>query len=85
MNKEKKEKTLVELTEEEFLKTLFDTTESLQRDIYDIKEVQSKFFKLYRNYTYDKNKYRLTFHVKDNILGYTKHDKSVGYKYGGKK
>ena len=80
----KKKSDLVELTEKEFLKILFDTTDKLERSIYDIKEQRSQFFKLYRDYCYDKNEYRLRFFVKDNRLFYKTFDKSIGYKFRGK-
>jgi hypothetical protein len=83
---EKKKKTLVELTEKEFVGMIFNTTESYDRDIWDIKEKQKEFFKLYRQYTYDKNKYKLKFILENgSILRYEKTKPVVGFRYGNKK
>ena len=86
MSKPKKESSLVELTEQEFLKVLFDTTEKLDRDIYKIKEQQGQFFKLYRNYCYDKKDHNLKFYLEDSKLFYKTHKRpSIGYKQQNKK
>jgi hypothetical protein len=79
-----KKSDLVELTEKEFLKVLFDTTDSLQNNIYDIQKQQKEFFKLYREFCHDKNEYRLRFFVENNRLFYKVFDKCVGFKYRGK-
>lgn len=82
----KKENNLVELTEKEFLKVLFDTTDRLERDILDIKDQKSEFFKLYRNYCHDKQDYNLKFYLEDNKLFYKTFNKPIiGYKMRGKK
>lgn len=81
-----KEKKLEEITEDEFLKTLFDTTESLERQIYDIKDIQSQFFKLYRNYCHEKQKYNMKFYIEDNKLFYKTFNRpNIGYKQRGVK
>ena len=84
LTKPKKEPTLVELTEQEFLKVLFDTTDKLQRDIYDIEDQRSQFFKLYRNYCHEKQKYNIKFYLEDNKLFYKTFNRpSIGYKIRG--
>lgn len=86
LTKTKKEPTLVELTEKEFLKILFDTTENLERDIYDIKDQQSQFFKLYRDYCHDKPYYNIKFYLEDTRLFYKTIERPIiGYKQRGTK
>jgi hypothetical protein len=82
VNIAKKEKSLVEITEQEFLEALFNATESMEKQIYSIKDKQKDFFKLYRNYTYDKPHYNLKFLLEDNsILRYERTPKPIiGYK-----
>ena len=85
----KKEKTLVELTEEEFIKNIFSVIEQYDDQIDEIIKDQKKFYKLYKNYLIEKNnpKTTLKFYLENNTkLFYKKTKKpSIGYKLGGNK
>lgn len=84
-----KKKTLVELTEQEFVKNIFSVIEEYDEQLCEIKKEQGQFYKLYRNYLLDKNstKFDLKFYIQDSSrLFYKKFEKkSIGYKRSDEK
>lgn len=77
----KKEKSLVEITEEEFIKLITDNIDTMQDNIYELQNTQEKFYRLYRNYNVDKNKYNLKFFIKDTVITYQKfHKPKIGFR-----
>jgi len=77
----KKTKTLVQITEEEFIKLILDNIDITEDNLYEIQKKQNEFIRLYRNYNMDKQKYDLKFFIEDNILNYQKFKKpSIGFK-----
>jgi len=77
----KKEKSLVELTEDEFINSIFSCIDKYDDQISKYQKLQQQAYKLYRNYLLDKDKYNLTFSLQDNMLTYCKKIKQeIGYK-----
>ena len=76
-------KTLVEITEEEFVDTIKNTLDSYDDSINDLLKEQQTVFKLFRDYSFEKQKGSdMTFFLENNeILFYKKTPrKKIGYK-----
>ena len=69
-------KALTEITEEEFRQKLEESIKVLEKD-------EQFLYQIYLDYLKDKDKYYLTYFIKDNIISYTKSPRNkIGFKIG---
>jgi len=84
-----KKKSLVEITEEEFVTIFWKAIDDYDNQISHLQNVQRDFYKLWRDYSIDKcnTKNNLIFYLRDgSTLFYKKTIKpSIGYKRCGEK
>jgi hypothetical protein len=80
----KETKSLVEITEEEFIKNIWTAIDEYDQQIYEFQHSQREFYKLWRDYQIDKDhtKHDLKFYLQDQErLFYKKEPKQLmGYK-----
>ena len=79
-----KPKTLVEITEDEFLDSIVDNINYYNDEINKLRAAQTQFVKLFNSYKVDKDRYRLKFFIQDNSLTYIKEKYRIGFRIGGK-
>jgi hypothetical protein len=85
----KTEKSLVEITEEEFTTNVWSAIDQYNDQIRELQEGQREFYKLWRNYLIDRNNHKndLVFYLRDKeALMYKRIKKpSIGYKRNDEK